>query len=194
MLALLALLMLSITQDAMAQRNDQRLRRRHPVHRVVVHPARVRRAAVLVELPHDNVRIVVGRDEYFYSRGVYYRTGPHGYVTIAAPLGARVRFLPEGYTTVMIGGGPFFFYYGTYYQQDPVTKEYVVVNPNGTANAPPPATFDRLNLVDGRTIDGTFAGASPDTISFNINGVVQNFPIEQIVTIAFAPPSAPPQQ
>ena len=175
-LAVMIMLML-IPNDSFAQRRGGR---------VVVRQRR--RAAVIVDLPREHERVVVGGREFFYSRGVYYRTGPHGYVTIAAPLGARVRMLPAGYTTVTIGGGPFFFYYGTYYRFDPVAKEYIVVNPAEKQEPVPPQTMDRLELIDGMTLEGTFIGGTKSVVQFDTSGVIQEYPIEQIVSLTFAPP------
>src|ERR1700690_1953003 len=133
MSALLVLaLMFLIPNDSFAQRRRG--------NRVVVRGPR--RAAVVVNLPGDHTRIVVGKREFFYSRGIYYRTGPRGYVAISAPIGARIQVLPDGYTTVRIGAGSFFFYYGTYYRFDPVEKEYVVVNP--TEAPQPPPVYDHM--------------------------------------------------
>jgi hypothetical protein len=147
-----------------------------------------RRAAVLVNLPHEHVRMLVGGREFFYSRGVFYRTGPRGYVTIAAPIGARIKVLPEGFSSVTIGGAPFFLYYGTYYKYDPVEKVYVVANPPAPDASHAPPALDRLDLVDGTSVDGIFIGGTKNTIQFQTNGDVQEYPIEQVVTITFAPP------
>lgn len=147
-----------------------------------------RHAAVVVNLPREHVRLLVGGREFFYARGVFYRTGPRGYLAIAAPIGARIKILPEGYTSVVIGGGTFYSYYGTYYRYDPVEKLYVVTNPPEQASSTSALTLDRLTLVDGTTVDGTFIGGTKSTIQIDINGDFQEYPIEQIVSITFAPP------
>lgn len=42
----------------------------------------------LVTLPHENVKVVVGKKEYFYSQGVFYHLVGGGYAPVAAPIGA----------------------------------------------------------------------------------------------------------
>lgn len=147
-----------------------------------------RHAAVVVTLPRDRMRVLVGRQEYFYSRGVFYRTGPRGYITVPAPIGARIRVLPGGYTTVTIAGGPLFCYYGTYYRYDPADRSYIVVNPPA-AGKEPVQTQDMLEMVDGTTLAGTFMGGNGNTIQFQTPDSLREIPIDQIISIKFAPPS-----
>jgi hypothetical protein len=148
----------------------------------------VRHRTEVARLPRENTRIVVAGKPYFYSRGVFYRTGPRGFVIVAAPLGARIRVLPLGYVTIRIGAIPYYYYYGTYYQFDPAAKVYTVVSPPAGANAPPVSALDRMELVDGRTLEGTYVGGTNSTVQFEVNGVVQEIPVEQIISIVFAPP------
>ena len=150
---------------------------------------RVRRhAAVIVTLPRERTKVRVGGREFYYSRGVFYRTGPRGYITVPAPIGARIRVLPDGYSTVTIAGGPLFAYYGTYYRYDPVDKSYVVVNPPGKDQAPV-QTQDIVEMVDGTTLEGTFMGGNSTTIQFQTQDSLRELPIDQIISIKFAPPS-----
>jgi hypothetical protein len=145
------------------------------------------RAPVVVNLPAERTRVIAGGREYFYTRGIFYRPGPRGYIVTRGPIGARVRMLPPGYVTLQIGGGPFFFYYGTYYRLDPARRDYVVVaQPEG---APAPPTMDRINMADGRMIEGTYVGGNASVVQINVDGTVQEIPIDQIVSIEFAPPS-----
>jgi hypothetical protein len=88
--------------------------------------------------------------------------------------------------TLQIGGGPFFFYYGSYYRFDPAHRDYVVVEP--PAGAPAPPTTDRINMADGRTIEGTYLGGTQSTVQINVDGKVEEISIDQIVSIEFAPP------
>jgi hypothetical protein len=121
---------------------------------------------------------------------MFYRTGPRGFVAMAGPVGARIKVLPEGYVSVRVGGGPYFVYYGTYYQYDPAAKEYIVVNPPATPSAPEPApVLDRIVLVDGQTMDGTYMGGTKSTLQFEVGGEVKEIPVEQITSIVFAPPA-----
>ena len=148
----------------------------------------VRRRAEVARLPREHIRVMVAGKEFFYARGVFYRTGPRGYVTIAAPLGARIRVLPIGYVTVRVGAIPYFYYYGTYYQFDPAAKVYTVVNPPAAENTPAVSTLDKIELVDGRTMEGTYLGGTKSTVQFEVDGAVQEIPVEQILSIVFAPP------
>ncbi len=184
--AVLAILLLvigslALATSASAQRRGAR-RAEIRGHRGQVH---------LVTLPRENVRVVVGKKEYFYSQGVFYHVVGRGYAPVAAPIGARITILPGGYTTLTIGGGPLFFYYGTYYRYDPADKSYVVVPPPSSNGALAQPAFDKLQLTDGSTMEGTFMGGNNASIQFQVNGAVQDIPIDQIVSITFAP--TPPE-
>jgi hypothetical protein len=148
-----------------------------------------RHRAEVARLPRERTRVVVAGKEFFYSRGVFYRSGPKGYVTVAAPSGARIRVLPVGYVTIRIGAIPYYYYYGTYYQFDPASKVYTVVSPPAGASPQAVSTLDKMELVDGRTLEGTFIGGTKSTVQFEVDGAVQEIPIDQIISIVFAPPS-----
>jgi hypothetical protein len=148
----------------------------------------VRHRVEVTRLPRERTRVVVGGREFFYVRGVFYRTGPKGFVTVAAPLGARIRVLPVGYVTVRIGAVPYYYYYGTYYRFDPAAKVYTVVNPPAGANPLPISTLDKMELVDGRMLEGTYVGGTRSTVQFEVDGAIQEIPVEQIISIVFAPP------
>lgn len=147
-----------------------------------------RHRAEVARLPRERARIVVAGKEFFYARGVFYRSGPRGYVTVAAPLGARIRALPVGYVTIRVGAIPYYYYYGTYYRFDPGAKVYTVVNPPARANPPPVGTLDKMELVDGQTLEGTYVGGTKSTVQFEVDGAIQEIPVEQIISIVFAPP------
>jgi hypothetical protein len=147
---LLLALMLFPVNESFAQRRggmERNVRRERP------------RSAVIVNLPREHQKVVVGGREYFYGGGVFYRSGP------------------------------LFLYYGTYYRFDPVERDYVVVNPDEKPDVPPPQTLDHMALVDGTALDGTFISGTKSTIQFDTNGEIKEIPIEQIVSITFAPPA-----
>lgn len=148
----------------------------------------VRHRVDVTRLPRERTRVVVGGREFFYARGVFYGTGSKGFVTVAAPLGARIRVLPVGYLTARIGAVPYYYYYGTYYQFDPAAKVYTVVGPPAGANAEPMSTLDKMELVDGRTLEGTYVGGTKSTVQFEVDGAIQEIPVEQVISIVFAPP------
>jgi len=180
-----SLLLLFIGAALLVQPGETIAQRRGSQKRVTV----MRHRTEVARLPRERTRVVVGGKEFFYARGVFYRSGPRGYVTIAAPLGARIKVLPVGYITVRIGAVPYFYYYGTYYEFDPVAKVYTVVSPPAGANPPPVSTLDKMELVDGRTLEGTFVGGTKSTVQFEVDGAIQEIPIEQIISVVFAPPS-----
>lgn len=148
-----------------------------------------RREHVIKNLPRERTRIVVGGREYFYSAGVFYRTGPQGYITVGAPFGARIGILPPGYRAVRFGRAPFFVYLGTYYRYDPAARVYVVVPPP-TGTPEEPQTLDTINLAGGQTILGTYMGGSPDTVQVQVGQDLRLYPVNNILSIDFAPPSS----
>ena len=96
------------------------------------------------DLPRD--RFIVGGPRggrYWYSGGVWYNSGPRGFVVIGAPVGAFVPVLPPYYTTVYFGGVPYYYANDTYYTWSSSNNQYEVVDAPGDPNAastdaPPP--------------------------------------------------------
>jgi len=158
--------------DLLAQRKERKTRKPRP-------------AAVVVNPPSQHTRIVVGSKEYHYAHGVFYRTGPKGYIAVRGPIGARIRTLPVGYFSLQIGGAPFFFYYGTYYRFDAPSQEYVVVPP--PPGAPTVPGLDQIDLITGETVNGTYLGGTQSTVQVDVGGSIREIPVEQIVSIVFAP-------
>ena len=92
---------------------------------------------------------MVGGGSYYYHGGVFFASGPSGYVVVGAPRGAVVRVLPVGHTVVYVHGIRYHYYCGTYYTYVPQQEHYVVVE------APKDAVV--VELPDGATsikIDG----------------------------------------
>jgi hypothetical protein len=93
------------------------------------------------DLPRDRVIVTGPRGRYFYSGGVWYSPGPRGYVVIGAPIGTFVPVLPPYYTTVWVGGAPYYYANDTYYMWRDSDQEYEVVDSppdEGAANTEPP--------------------------------------------------------
>ncbi len=181
MLILLGVIISLPSNEAVAQRrrNERREFR-----------AERRREYVIASLPREHDRILVRGKEYFYAHGVFYRTSPRGYIIVAAPIGARVKVLPEGYSSITVGVGPLFFHYGTYYRYNPVEKDYVIVNQAGSDTAAAaPQTLDKIEFVDGTSMEGTFIGGTKSVVQFEVNGEVKEYPLEQVVSVTFAPPA-----
>lgn len=147
-----------------------------------------RRQYVIARLPREHERIVVRGKEYFYAHGVFCRSSPGGFVIVAAPIGARVKVLPEGYTSITVGAGQLFFHYGTYFRYNAAEKSYVIVNQAGSDSTAAPPTLDKLEFVDGTSMEGTFVGGTSTAIQFEVNGEAKEYPLEQVVSITFAPP------
>lgn len=81
-------------------------------------------------LPERAENIHVGRDDYRYYSGVFYRPQRSGtYIVVRAPYGARVRHLPIGYVSFLLGSQLYFYANFTYYLWDPRATEYIVVAP-----------------------------------------------------------------
>ncbi len=91
----------------------------------------LRHGHIVVGLPHGHIRVVVGGGQFFYYSGVYYTSGPSGYVVVPAPVGAVMATLPDGYSIVVVGGTQYFYYYGTYHVLRSGTGYVVVEAPVG---------------------------------------------------------------
>lgn len=61
----------------------------------------------------------------YYHMGTYYRPAENGYVVVRAPLGARIRTLPEGCSPLYINDRRYFVCDEVYYQPD--GEDYVVI-------------------------------------------------------------------
>lgn len=51
----------------------------------------------------------------YYDQGVYYEKTSDGYKAIPAPPGAQLPSLPEGYTSITVGGDQYGYYQGDFY-------------------------------------------------------------------------------
>jgi hypothetical protein len=97
-----------------------------PYHgRVVVRHPVPRYGRVVGNLPAKHRKVVVGRQNYFFHQGVFYRQGPGGYVVVRAPIGAIVATIPMGFLTFAVADRTYFYYGGMYYRQVP--SGYMVV-------------------------------------------------------------------
>ena len=105
---------------------------RRPHHAIVVRKAHVRYAGlprwgtVVTAVPDGAVVIQSRRHPYYFHRGVFYSRRNAGFV-IARPLpGVRIRVLPVGYRSVVVGPRSYYYYYGTFYVKSGSVEEYVV--------------------------------------------------------------------
>ena len=144
-----------------------------------------RTAITVKSLPRGHQAIVVGGASFYFNAGVFYRKGASGFVSVAAPVNARITLLPRGHTTVVIGGSTYYHYYGTYYRHDPAAGIYVVVEP--PVEQP---SADVIRLVSGEVLEGRFVSGGETSLRFEVAGEIHHIPLEEIVSIDFAPPPA----
>jgi hypothetical protein len=89
-------------------------------------------------------------NDVYYDNGIYYEEGNGGYTVVAAPVGANVTVLPEGFITTPVGNQIYYYYLGTFYVLDAATGNYVVVNaPEGAIVPYLPEGYTALQR-DGR--------------------------------------------
>jgi len=81
---------------------------------------------------HERVR--VGKHDYYYREGRFYRPGPRGWISVQAPIGAIVAGLPLGFSVMLSGGHTYFQFGTTFYSQ--VANGYMVVDSPSMAPAP----------------------------------------------------------
>ena len=106
--------------------------------------------SVGVPIPHGYAHVRVGRDDYWYRGGNYYRPGRYGRpVWVHAPRGAYVRHLPPSYSRYWHGNRVYYRYRDDFYQ--PYGDGYVVVEPPPTVvrqvtriEAAPPETHEPM--------------------------------------------------
>ena len=145
-----------------------------------------RRIVRVQHLPPHHETIVVHKRNYFYHNGYFYRREPRGYTIIGAPVGARIRVLPVGYTIVKFGGLSYYYLNGTYYNYIPSERVYVVVaNPANISN-PSNSNFDQVRLYDGSIVEGIFQSGTDSTITLKVNNEMREIPINNIISITFA--------
>ncbi len=143
----------------------------------------------MLRLPPNHSRVYVGNRPYYYHNGYFYRGWRGGYVLYRPPFGARFRFLPYGFWSFHIGPALYFYGGGAYYQYLPNENVYVVVPKPNQAPAGPAGDEDTMYLTDGSTFSGVFAGATADSIHFQVKDSIRTVPITQVKSINFAPSS-----
>lgn len=76
-------------------------------------------------LPAGVLTLSLAGGLFYYHMGTYYRPSDRGYVVVRAPIGARVRVLPEECSPLYIDGRRYFVCDDVYYQPD--GDDYVVI-------------------------------------------------------------------
>ena len=90
----------------------------------------------LTALAADAIWLNVNGQRYWYDDGCYYLPSNGGYSVVAAPAGADIGSLPDGYETTMVGDDTYYYFGGTFYVA--VDQGYQVVA------APPGAVITQL--------------------------------------------------
>ena len=109
-------------------------------------------------LPDGYRRFHIHDHDYFYFGGVYYDSGPSGYVVCAPPMDAEIPELPPGAETIQVGDAVYYYAAGAFYLQQPDGGFIVVAAPLGVTVSmlPPDATSVVVNGVGYFQADGTY--------------------------------------
>jgi hypothetical protein len=185
LIILFGLIFISQPTESYAQHKEKKTPSKKASVQKVHSPKRV--APEIIKLPTGHKKIVIGKANYYYNSGVFYKKSTAGYVVIKAPIGARINALPVGYITVYYHGRPYFHYYGTYYAYDDTINEYVVVEAPEEAEAFEETGFDKITLIDGSSLEGIYVGGTQSIIQFDVAGQIMEFPVEEVVSIYFSP-------
>lgn len=120
-LLLTAVVILGFSTDSLAKPSKDRKTRV-----VIKHPS-PNYGRVVKRLPARHRRISVGKSDYYYNSGRFYRSRSNGYVIVRPPIGAIVASIPVGNVTFTIGTVPYYYYSGIHYRRVPTG--YLVVEP-----------------------------------------------------------------
>jgi len=109
-------------------------------------------------LPDGYRRFHVRDHDYFYFGGVYYDSGPSGYVVCAPPVDADIPELPPGAEAIQAGNTVYYYAAGAFYVQQPDGSFVVVPAPLGVTVAllPPDATSVVVNGAGYFLADGVY--------------------------------------
>ena len=72
--------------------------------------------ARLQTLPRAHHKVVHRGKTYYFTGGRFYRANKGAFISIAAPIGAIIPALPNGYVTVSVGLNRYYYYAGVYYR------------------------------------------------------------------------------
>jgi Family of unknown function (DUF6515) len=108
------------------QRKHQKVNKHTPHHRYANLP---RWGHSYKVAPKNAFIISHSGKKYHYSSGIYYKRVGTNYIIAKAPVGIRVRSLPEGRIKFILNKRKYFYYYGTYYVKSGNEKEFIAVKP-----------------------------------------------------------------
>jgi hypothetical protein len=95
-------------------------------------------------------------------------------------IGLRVSVLPHGYFSFKLGNLRFYAYRGVYYRYNPALRVYVVVNKPRIETWYTSASWDRITLLDGSTIEGVYLYTDDDIVFFEVGDALLEIPMNEI--------------
>jgi len=95
-------------------------------------------------------------------------------------VGMHVSVLPHGYISLAIGNLRFYARGGVYYRYDPMRRVYFVVTKPRFETRYTSATWDRIVLMDGSTIEGVYNYSDNDIVFFDVGDAQLEIPMSEI--------------
>jgi hypothetical protein len=95
-------------------------------------------------------------------------------------IGMHVSVLPHGYISFVLGNLRFYAYGGVYYRYDPAIRAYIVVNKPLIETGYISATWDRIVLMDGSTVEGVYRYSDNDVVFFEVGDALLEIPMSEI--------------
>ncbi|MBN1493649.1 MAG: hypothetical protein JW938_05820 [Candidatus Omnitrophica bacterium] len=80
----------------------------------------------VMSVPRPYKIVIVSGLKYYYHRGIFFRPGSSGFVSVRAPLGAVVSDLPPSCLTVCVNGSTYYTYDNVYYSKK--SRGFMVVS------------------------------------------------------------------
>lgn len=167
------LCLFALFTDAVNAQRGQRIMRRKVVKapnvRVVTVRTHVSRKAHVryAALPRWGAAVTVVPagavviNSYHFHNGIFYSKRNNGFVVVRPVRGVRIRILPVGYRTIILGPRTYYYYYGTFYTKVVNAEEYEVVNaPEGAIVDALPDGYE-VKTVNGNeyyVLDGVYYG------------------------------------
>jgi Family of unknown function (DUF6515) len=151
--------------EAQGKGRSKQVRATRAYHPVVVRRAHIRYThlprwgTVVTTVPSSAIMIRAHKKPYYFSNGIYYVSQNSSYVIVRPSRGLKIRALPAGYRTVVVGPRNYYYYYGTYYMRTGNNVEYQVVDPPlGAVVDSLPDGYDvrMLNGIEYYMLDGIY--------------------------------------
>ncbi len=119
-------------------------------------------------LPFAAATLFIAGASYYYWQGEFYRRERERYVVVAAPVGAIVNTIPEGYQPIIIDGTTYYIINGVTYMYTPhgyqvVPQPKTIIVQNTNAGTPVVTT-----TVPASTVENTPASNTSNSFTVNI--------------------------